>query len=198
MKNFGFLVLIFILLAALFKWWGADLTNNVLGIALMVLLIALFSDLKEFNFWGLRGKKEIKNLEELKGKPGIAADAPKPNEEKVAEAEQQKNIIQLMDNSTGNFLSVAFEIERLLRVAATVILANSQQVPGNEEKLVKILKEKGLLADNGENQIKTIRWLRNMLVHGRSSEVTETTINQGMQLAWNFYTELNNWLKDPK
>ena len=72
MKYIGFVVLIIVLFASLFKVYGAELTNNVAAVALMVLLLSLFSDLKEFNFWGLTGTRDLKeNLQKLQGKPAV-------------------------------------------------------------------------------------------------------------------------------
>lgn len=198
MKFFGFLVLTLVLFISLFRFKGAELTNNTLGVALMILLITLFSDLKEFNFWGLRGKKEERQLQELQGGDAIAEDnAPKVNQQQLQHAQQQ-DTIQLMDTGRGNFLALAFEIERLLRIAGNAIMASDIPSNTNPTKLTKMLREKGLLTETGEKQIESIRWLRNLLVHGRESEINQGTLDSGIQLAYTFYTELKNWLENPK
>lgn len=194
MKIFGFLLLVFVLLTSLFHLWGANLDKNVLGVALMVLLLSLFSDLKEFNFWGLVGKKFEKDLKELTNEKGID-ESQSPKATDVHKAEQQLNV-QLMDTSVGNFLSIAFDIERLLRIASTVL--GDDTIKKSNLVKTKKLQERGLLTESGVKQVEAIRWLRNMLVHGRISEVNQETIDQGYQIAWNFWEELNNWVNNPK
>lgn len=193
MRTIGFIALLVTLFISLFRFGGADLTNNVLAIALMVLLVILFSDLKEFNFWGLSGKKKEQELRETVGKEPISEDLPKVKRTEVQKAQQQ-NVIHLMDNTQENFLALAFEIERLLRVAATILSATD--IPSNTalSKIIKTLKEKGLLTDVGEKQVDLIRWIRNMLIHGRSHEINQATLENGVQVANTFYLELKNWL----
>lgn len=192
------MVLIVTLFTSLFHLWGAELTNNVLGVSLMILLISLFSDLKEFDFWGLKGKKEQKEIQDLIGKDAISEKHSPPPKQTEVKTAQQTDVIQLMDTGKGNFLTLAFEIERLLRIAATVVLNNNQPNSMNPVKLTKILQEKGLLTENGVKQVDSIRWVRNMLVHGRDAEINEATLNSGIELAYNFYMELKNWLDNPK
>lgn len=198
MKILGFIALIVLLFISLFKFRGAVLTNNVLGVAVMILLISLFSDLKEFNFWGLRGKKEERQINELQGGDAISEEnAPKVDQKQIQEAQQQ-DVIQLMDTGRGNFLALAFEIERLLRISGTVILSSDIPSNTNPVKLTKMLKEKGLLTDSGEKQVESIRWLRNLLIHGREGEINQATIDAGIQLAHSFYQELREWLENPR
>ena len=80
----------------------------------MLLLLSLFSDLKEFDFWGLKGKKNENEIKELEGKKAFAEKEKNINKKKLDEAEKQAPL-QLMDTAQGNFLALAFEIERLLR-----------------------------------------------------------------------------------
>jgi hypothetical protein len=190
-KFLTWIVLCLLIFLSLFKVYGANLTNNILGVALMLLLVTLFSDLKEFDFWGLKGKKveELKNLED---KQGISPSDTKIKTKEVAQAERQP--IQLMDNDSGNFLKLAIEIERLLRIYATVNIGKEIQPNINPLKLVKELKDKGLLTDNGVKQLDAIRWLRNLLLHGREQEVNKATLDAGTTIAWNLYQELFNTL----
>ena len=196
MKQCGFIILVFVLLTSLFKVWGAELSNNVLGIALMVLLLSLFSDLKKFSFWGLVGEKEAKNIKNLVGQDGIKEELPGPSQKDLQQAQEQP--MQLMENAQGNFLAIAFEIERLLRVAATILLGKDIPQNSNPKKIASMLKDKGLLTEIGEKQVEGIRWLRNMLVHGRQAEVATVTLETGNEVAWNFYNELLNWVNNPK
>lgn len=196
MKQIGFFILIFVLFASLFKLWGADLNNNVLGIALMILLLSLFSDLKRFSFWGLVGEKEAKNIKNLIGQDGVKDETPGPDKNDLQQAQEQP--IQLMENAQGNFLALAFEIERLLRLAATIILGKDVPPNATPKKIASMLTEKGLLTEIGEKQVETIRWLRNMLVHGRQTEVATVTLDSGTEIAWSLYNELLNWVNNPK
>jgi uncharacterized protein YutE (UPF0331/DUF86 family) len=195
MKLIGFVTLLFVLIASLFKLWHADLTNNVLGVALMVLLLSLFSDLRKFNFWGLTGeKKEEKELEKTVGKDPISPkNAPKAKPADVTQAQKQTSVPQ-MDTTQGNFLALAFEIERLLRVAAAVLSNKLVPPNSNMKSIVQILRDNGLLNENGEKQIELITWLRNMLVHGRSKEVSAKALDNGFEVAKIMYTELQDWL----
>ena len=87
MKYLVLLTLVGILLVSLFDFFGADITNNTVAIALMLLLLALFSDLKEFNFWGLSGKKKEEELKKLVGSPVISEETEeKPSSYKLKKA----------------------------------------------------------------------------------------------------------------
>lgn len=178
-----------------FKVKGGVIDNNILAILLMMLLITLFSDLKEFNFWGLWGKKSEKDFRDLESKDAIPRNS-KPTEidqEQVAQV-SANTPLQLMDNLQGNFLAFAFEIERLLRIYATVTLVKDIPQTMSPVKLVKELRDAELLTDNGVKQIEAIRWLRNILVHGRQSEINEATLQGGIQIASTLYQELNQQL----
>ncbi len=195
MKIIGLLSLIIVLFASLFGFAGANLTNNVAAVALMVLLISLFSDLKEFNFWGLKGKtKEEKQLKDLKGEEAITRKTQKKlPEEKVQTAMRQDTVV-LMDNEEGNFLALAFDIERLLRVIAAILEGEEDTANIKPSRTLEILMEHGILTTSGQEQINAIRWLRNMLVHGRENELAGDTISHGVDLASDLHMELKSWL----
>ncbi len=194
MRLIGFISLLIVLFTSLYKIGGADLTNNVTGVALMVLLISLFTDLKEFNFWGLKGvTKEEKKLKELKGEAAVKpVPAPKVPPAKVQQAVRQETVV-VTDSETNNFLAMAFEIERLIKIIASVL--STHEVTKDSET-VKILREHDVLTSSGLEQIQSIRWLRNMLVHGRQNELSPETIQDGTDLAYNLYMDLRNWLED--
>jgi uncharacterized protein YutE (UPF0331/DUF86 family) len=195
MRIIGLIALIAVLFASLFKVAGADLTNNVTAVALMVLLISLFSDLKDFNFWGLKGTaKEEKKLKDLKGEEGISqTKQPKVTENKVQQVMRQETVV-LMDNEKGNFLALAFDIERLLRIGAAVLAGEADPSTINAAKTIEILKSNGVLTSAGQEQIESIRWLKNMLIQGRENELAEDTLKNGIELAYDLYMELKNWL----
>jgi uncharacterized protein YutE (UPF0331/DUF86 family) len=92
-------------------------------------------------------------------------------------------------------LALAFEIERLLRIAATVLSGNQISSDINSQEVIDILKENGVLTKDGEKQIEAIRRLRNMYVHGRDAEVTDETLNSGIDIAWSFYNEIKQWIE---
>lgn len=198
MRIIGLIALIGALFASLFHLGGADLTNNVTVVALMVLLISLFSDLKDFDFWGLKGTaKEEKKLKELKGEEGVSqSKQPKVTENKIQKVLRQDTVV-LMDNERGNFLALAFDIERLLRVGAAVLLGIVDPSSVNPSKSLEVLREHGVLTPAGLEQVETIRWLRNMLIHGRENELAEDTISSGIDLAYDLYMELKQWLDAP-
>jgi uncharacterized protein YutE (UPF0331/DUF86 family) len=161
----------------------------------MILLLVLFSDLKEFNFWGLTGKKkDEENIKSLEGKKGVSKKPVKVNKTSLDKAIRQ-DTVQLMEHGTGNFLALAFEIERLLRIAATVLSGNQISSDINSQEVIDILKENGVLTKDGEKQIEAIRRLRNMYVHGRDAEVTDETLNSGIDIAWSFYNEIKQWIE---
>jgi hypothetical protein len=190
------IVLFLLLFISVFRIYGADLNSNVLAVALMLLLLALFSDLKEFNFWGLWGKKKEMDLKKLEGEKAISTGNRDVSKKEIVEAEKQTQL-QLMDIDKGNFLAFAFEIERLLRIFAGANLAKDIPSNVNVVKLSKELKDKELLTESGLKQLDAIRWLRNMLVHGRDQEINYETLKTGIQIASTFYQEIYTWLYPP-
>jgi hypothetical protein len=160
----------------------------------MLLLLALFSDLKEFDFWGLKGKKSEKDLQSLEGEPALPNKDIKIDQKKLEDVEKSPAPLQLMDTSLGNFLALAFEIERLLRVFASVGLAKDIPNNVNIRNLSKELRNKDLLTDIGVQQVEAISWLRNILVHGRQQEINQATLESGIQVATGLYKELYHQL----
>lgn len=189
MKIITWLLLIGVLALSFLR--DLSISNGQLAVLLMILLLSLFSDLKEFDFWGLKGKSKERELKELEGQKAIAEQETTVSKEKIDEAEKA-SLIQLMDTSQGNFLALAFEIERLLRIFATIWLAKDIPNNINVATLTKELRQKDLLTDSGVKQLEAIRWLRNIIIHGRQSEINQATLDAGIQIANNFYTELYN------
>ena len=189
MKIITWLILIGVLALSLFR--EVNITNGQLAVLLMILLLSLFSDLKEFDFWGLKGKIAEKEIKDLEGKKAFNEKEGNINKKKLDEAEKQTPL-QLMDTAQGNFLALAFEIERLLRIYATVWLVKDIPNNVNVANLTKELRQKDLLTDNGVKQLEAIRWIRNLLVHGRQSELNQATLDAGIQLAQTLYMELYN------
>ncbi len=186
----GFSILVVVLIVSLFNWHGAKITNELLVLCGFIFLGSVFSELKSWNLWGFKGEK--RDLSVVPDSGAIDSGQSKPNEKDVNKAENQP--IQLMENGKGNFLTLAFEIERLLRVLGTVSLVKDIPSTTNPKRLVDDLYNIGMLTDNGRQQIEAVRWLRNILVHGRDSEINAETLNQGIRIASSLYTEIFNWL----
>lgn len=196
MKIIGFLALLVLLFSSLFKLGGADLSNNVLAIALLLTLVTLFSDLKEFNFWGLRGvTKEEKELKDVKGKEGIASTKkPKLSQQRVTQVLKQETV-PMMESPSGNFLAYAFEVERLLRVVVSLLTEKKEDASAMSlEKMIEVLKDKKFLTEEGEKQLGLIDWLRSQLVEGKGNEVGMSIIKDGEEVARGFYEEVKEWL----
>lgn len=140
---------------------------------------------------GAKGEKAEKDIKQLEGKKAFVDKEVSINKGKLDEAEKQAPL-QLMDTAQGNFLALAFEIERLLRIFATVWLAKDIPNNVNVMNLTKELRKNDLLTDNGVKQLEAIRWIRNLLVHGRQTEINEATLEAGIQLAHSLYIELYN------
>lgn len=187
MKLITWLVLIAVLVFSFFK--GIAVSNVQVSLLIMILLLALFSDLKEFDFWGLKGKKAEKEIKKLEGKKAFSGNEGMISKKKLADAEKQPPL-QLMDTAQGNLLTLAFEIERLLRIYATVWLAKDIPSSADVLHITKELRKKDLLTENGVKQLEAIRWMRNLLVNGRQDQLDQETLDAGLQLAQNLYMEL--------
>lgn len=137
--------------------------------------------------------KNTSILEDLKGEGSINEDSnPSPTSEEVQKAEEAV-VIQLMEPTTGNFLTLAFEIERLLKIAASTILEGEALKKKDMVSPIE-LREKGLLTEAGVKKVESIRWLRNMLVHGRAEEIDKESLDLGVQVAGDLYREISDWL----
>jgi hypothetical protein len=197
MRLIAFIVLIIVLFASLFHIGGANLTNETLGVALMVLLASLFSDLKDFNFWGLQGtRKEERELKALEGKEAIStSQLPKVSKTKLQTARKQETLV-LNEDETGNLLTLSYEIERLLRIGAS-LLSGDLQPKRSLRKIVEMLKDEGLLTQNGADQVRSIDWLRTMIISGKAHVLDASTLEAGNRIAYDLYKQLKDWLGEP-
>lgn len=188
MKVLTWLLLSIILLFCIFGWNNAHLDSNAIIIAGMILLISLYAELKNFNFFGLfKGEKfSNKELKKLEDEKGLSQE--KVDKKKVESNENEP--LQLMDNAQGNFLKLVFEIERLLRIYANVLYAPNPPQTENLVKLTKKLHDDGHVTDSGLKQLEAIRWLRNEFVHGKSDQINQATLQTGIEIAASFYQEL--------
>jgi len=178
----------------LFNWKRAKLTNEILILCGFIFLASSLSELKSWNIFNGFIKGETKDITSIPESGGINREQSKPTEQEVTKAVNQP--IQLMAYDKDNFLALAFEIERLLRVLATVTL--SKDIPSNinPKRLVEELHSVGMITDIGKQQINAIRWLRNLLVHGREAEINQETLNSCITLAFNLYMEIYKWLNN--
>lgn len=203
-KLLGIVVLNLILLASVFQWGNARLSNQTVSIAIMVLLLALFSDLKNFDFWGLKGtkkeKEEIqKTLEEASDEDALDPSSlpASGQQELIPHQGSQAQPIYLMGDLKANFLQISFDLERLLRQAATRVTDGQVSPNMTAQNITKILVDKGVVTASGKEQLDAIRKIRNLLVHGRDEELNEHILRTGLDLAYGIYTELTNLLDAP-
>lgn len=182
--------LVFIAVVSLFRWNGAELTNNVLIVCGLIFLASVFEDIQKWNLWGFAGEK--KNLYDIPQGNSVSKDAQRPSPEEVSKEENKP--LQFMPNEEGNFLKLAFEIERLLRIMTSVTELKDIHPTVNIKQVVNQLNSKGIITDQGKAQIEAILWLRNLLVHGRGNEINEKALVDGTSLAFSLYTEIHNWL----
>lgn len=198
MKYIGFGVLILVLFASLFKFYDADLTNNVTAVALMVLLLSLFSDLKEFNFWGLTGTKDLKeNLQKLQGKPVIdQKNLPKASKAKVQQAQMTTEVIKPGGPTRNNFLELFFEVERLLRTVASVKLGKNIPATMSLREVVEYLSSNKIFTAEGVESVTLLIALRDQIIQG-DEKLTNDIVSAGITLANSLYDDLKNWIKNP-
>jgi hypothetical protein len=198
MKYIGFVVLILVLFASLFKFQGADLTNNVSAIALMVLLLSVFSDLKEFNFWGLTGTRDLKeNLQNLQGKPVIdTSNLPKVSKTKVQQAQMNTEVVTQAGSTKNNFLELFFEIEKLLRTVASVSKGGNISATMTLKDLTNFLKDKNILTSDGVELLNHLKTLRDGIVQG-DEKLGDDVVKTGIEIAEDLYGDLKNWIENP-
>ena len=193
MRNLGVLALIIALFVALFKFHGADLTNNVLLLALMVLLAILFPDLKEFDFWGIKGKQKEEEFKKLEGKPSVT---PPPTKKKLpatkVEQARQQTILEPEEPTVGHFMTIGFEIERLMRIIGMAVTKPEEVV--TPSKAATILAAKGIMTDDGKQQYQAIRDLMQSIMDGRVTELTPELLDTASKVAYDLYLGLKSWL----
>lgn len=204
-KLIGIVVLNLILLAGVFGWWGAQLSNQAVSVAIMVLLLSLISDLKEFDFWGLKGKsKEQQRIEQkivrTKDKAPVNTSkmrrAPKQKTKATPSVPSPAQPTYLMGDLKANFLQLSFDLERLLRSAAQR-LGEPVESSTSASRVTDMLVDKGLLTAGGKEQMEIIRAIRNLIVYGRDEEINEYILQTGWDMAYTLYSELYSWLYGP-
>jgi hypothetical protein len=191
-RKITWIVFIALLALSIFR----DISNNTLAVAVMLLLLTLFTDLKEFNFWGLRGTKDdvLKdtNLEDLEKQKALPKNAKQTLKVKkaVGKLPPQQMEMSLMDTDKGNFLALAFELERLLRLFATASGDETVTPTTPLTALMERLRASELITDEGHQQMQIITSIRDLLVHGRDDELSEESLSATTKIAYNLYQEL--------
>ena len=196
MKYLVLLILVGILLISLFDSVGADITNNTVAIALMLLLLALFSDLKEFNFWGLSGKKKEEDIKKLVGSPILSEDTDeRPSTYKLKKALKEDAPNQ-MGNLKDNFLAVTYDIERILRVIVRATKRSTEETALlNPESVLNYLEDEEFLTPEACDAIEQLREVRS-LITGNKTTVSTETIEVSLNLALSIHSTLKEWLDD--
>jgi len=90
----------------------------------------------------------------------------------------------------GNFLSLVFEIERLLRIVAYKFFPKEINDSTTPSRITQLLKEKGYLTDNGIQQWNALNQVRNLITHGRVSVEEDQKLSEWVELAYKLYAEI--------
>lgn len=196
MKYLVLLTLVGILLVSLFDVFEADITNNTVAIALMLLLLALFSDLKEFNFWGLSGKKKEEELRKLVGSPIISDELDeKPSAYKLKKAFKDDEVDQ-MGNLKDNFLAVSYDIERMLRIIVRATTRSTEETAVlTPESVLNYLEDEEFLTPEACDAIEKLREVRKTITESGSKVPTET-LEASLKLSLPIHQTLKEWLDE--
>ena len=196
MKYFVLFTLVGILIFSLFQVSGAAITNNTVAIAVMILLLALFSDLKEFNFWGLSGKKQEEALKKLVGLPIISDEvADTPSTYKLKKAIKEDSPAQ-MGNLKDNFLATELEIERLLRIIVKATTRSTEDTAIlDPEAVLNMLEDDEFLTPEACDTIERLREIRQLITQSGAKIPTET-LETSLKLAHTIYSALREWIDD--
>lgn len=198
MKHIAFGTLIIILVASLFPIAGVEVGNNTVAVAVMMLLLVLFSDLSEFNFWGLWGKTKHDELQELTGTDVIEdTNIKRPSRYKLTKA-QKDDTPQDMGTAVNNFLATSYEIERLLRVVARAFNSVETSATLTPELVIDLLRDEQFLTESAHKAISTLREVRNRLIYGKITTVSAETLDVASLLANEIYAQLKEWVDMPK
>lgn len=193
MKLIALFALIVTLVVSLFGNIGAAVTNNTVAIALMILLLSVFSELKEFNFWGISGKKR-ENIKKLEKSTIINEESElKPSPYKLRKATREDNPEQ-MDSIKDNFLALSFDIERLLRIMARSIARSTEETAQFSPKLVlEYLEDQELLTPEACDAIESIRTIRSTITNG-TQHLDLTSLEAIYRVSQTVHTQLREWL----
>lgn len=200
MKKFLFFLGVILLILSVLEQPTGAIKNSSLIVFLYILLLALFDDLQEFDFFGmLKGKKTEKKLQELAESIDKNEQATNPSQTEMDDLTKLRTkSINLMSIDRGNFLALVFEIERLLRLVAMQLYKGEVEEKTSPKKIIELLKKKEYLTENGVLQLNALSEVRNLIVHGRVSVEEDQKLGEWTELAYNLYKEINNDIYGPK
>ncbi len=175
------------------------ISNASLVLFGLLILIAFFDDLQEFDFFGLKGKKVQQQLASLKKRVANvpAKQATNPPDDELSKIKKKK--IQLMGVDRGNFLALVFEIERLLRGIAVELNSKEMTESSPISSVTGYLAENGYLTPTGLEQWQALSEVRNIIVQGRFPIENDSALSDWIELAYSLYSEIyDDLVSQPK
>lgn len=156
----------------------------------LLILIAFFDDLEEFDFFGLKGRRVERELADIKQRLGQTAASQATNLPEDNLTKLRKKKVQLMGVDRGNFLALVFEIERLLRAIALEL--NPAEIEQNSpiSQVATYLAQNGYLTASGHEQWKALSEVRNIIVQGRYPTENDAALSDWIELAYSLYSEI--------
>lgn len=195
MKILALFVLTIALFATLLGIAPAELSNTTVALALMIVLLAVFADLKEFNFWGISGKKKEEDIKKLQGTSLINEETeltPSPYKLRKANKEDSPN---QMERLPDNFLAVAYEIERLLRIIARSIMRSTEDTAElSPDKVLNFLEDEELLTPEACEAVEAIREMRGMVLRNKESQISLPILESTYALSLSIHKQLKDWI----
>lgn len=178
LESAGFLFLGFALLTfpAIFFFWGDRLFWKLRWIRFFFLLRKVCYE-KGINFSG----------------DGQYVDWNKKQKEMFFHSLEKK---EGFEGGAGNFLSLAFGIEKLLKTALFSLPEYQGRKKMEEEEVSRILLEKNILTSFGEKKLEVIRWIRDSVIGGKAEMISPQKMSICLRLCWDFYREINLWLRE--
>lgn len=176
-----------------------QISNASLVLFGLLILIAFFDDLQEFDFFGLKGKKVQQQLASLKKRVANvpATQATNPPDDELSKIKKKK--IQLMGVDRGNFLALVFEIERLLRGIAVELNSKEMTESSPISAVTGYLAENGYLTPTGLEQWQALSEVRNIIVQGRFPIENDSALSDWIELAYSLYSEIyDDLVSQPK
>lgn len=195
MKILVLLILTTALFASQFGFTPVELSNTTVALALMILLLAVFADLKEFNFWGISGKKKEEEIRKLQKDAFINDETelqPSPYKLRKALKEDMPN---QMGRLHDNFLAVSYEIERLLRIIAKSLMRSTEETAElPPEAVLEFLEDVDFLTPEACEAIEAIRDMRTTLIAQKESGISLSVLESSYALSLSVYKQLKVWL----
>lgn len=166
------------------------LENASLVLFGLLILIAFFDDLQEFDFFGLKGKKVERELADLKERVTSTSTTQATNPPNDDLSRLKKNKVQLMGVDRGNFLALVFEIERLLRAIAIELNPTHIAESAPISQVTSYLCDNGYLTTSGLEQWRALSDVRNIIVQGRFPIENDGVLADWIELAYSLYSEI--------